>query len=430
MRQRLIAVLVVLLCSNVFGQAPSKVLLINGFLHVGNGETMESALIGIEDGEITLVKNSLAYTFDENDWDTIIQLNGQHIYPGFVAPNSTLGITEIDAVKATRDFDELGTYNPHIRSQIAFNVESKVISTVRTNGVLISQATPQGGRISGTSSVMKLDGWNWEDATIAKDDGVHLNWPSSTAGGGWWAEPAPKKSNEKYGEQVDEIKTFFDMASAYASDKEVEEIDGRLESMKGCFNGDKQLYFHADELQQLQDVIEFCETYKIKKPIIVGGYDSYLVTRKLSDYKIPVMLVRPHSLPENEADDVDLPYKLPALLKEGGVKFCIQNEGNMEAMNARNIPFLAGTAMAYGLSEEDAIRAVSLSSCEILGIDKKYGSVEVGKSATLFVSKGNALDMRTNDVVVALIDGSFVDLNNMQKELYLKYKQKYQNDEK
>jgi imidazolonepropionase-like amidohydrolase len=139
------------------------------------------------------------------------------------------------------------------------------------------------------------------------------------------------------------------------------------------------------------------------------------------------MVVRPHSLPENEEDDIDLPYKLPALLQTGGVKFCIQNAGDMEAMNSRNIPFLAGTAMAYGLTEEEAVRAVSLSSCEILGIDEKYGSIEKGKSATLFVSRGNALDMRTNDVIIALIDGAFVELSNMQKELYNKYSKKYKN---
>ena len=133
--------------------------------------------------------------------------------------------------------------------------------------------------------------------------------------------------------------------------------------------GPLEVYFHANELQQLQDIIEFCETYKIKYPVIVGGYDAHLVMRKLADAKIPIMLVRPHSLPMNEEDDVDLPYKLPALLQKGDVKFCIQNSGNMEAMNARNIPFLAGTAMAYGLTEEEAIRSVSLSSCEILGID-------------------------------------------------------------
>jgi imidazolonepropionase-like amidohydrolase len=371
----------------------------------------------------------MTYRYDPAYWDTIINLKGAHVYPGFVAPNSTLGITEIDAVKATRDYREIGYFNPHVRSQVAFNVESKVISTVRTNGVLISQATPRGGRISGSSAVMKLNGWNWEDATIKSDDGIHLNWPASIIGGGWWAEPAPKKANEKYPEQLTEIRSFFDKAKAYANEDEHEVVDGRWEAMKECFNGSKRVYFHANEIQQLQDIIDFVAAYDIQFPVIVGGYDAHLITRKLADANIPVMLVRPHSLPENEEDDVDLPFKLAALLNEGGVKFCIQNQGDMEAMNARNIPFLAGTAMAYGLTEEEAISAISLYSCEIMGIDKSYGSVEKGKSGTLFVSTGDALDMRSNNVTVAIIDGVFVPLTNPQTELYEKYKEKYKAQE-
>lgn len=422
-----IIVLITLLLSGIsFGQNYENILLLNGYLHDGNGETMQSALIGIKKGEIDLIKNSLAYTYNKEDWDTIIDLKGQHIYPGFVAPNSTLGITEIDAVKATRDFDEVGTYNPHIRSQIAFNVESKVISTVRTNGVLISQATPRGGVISGSSAVMKLGGWNWEDATISSNDGIHLNWPSSFPGREW----KTKTDNKNYIQRKQEIYDFFSMALAYSKATKFEKKDARLEAMRECFKGEKRVYIHAYELQQILDVIEFSKEYELKFPVIIGGYDSHLVARKLVDANIPVMLMRPHSLPDNEEDDVDLPYKLPSLLKAEGVKFCIQNEGDMEAMNARNIPFLAGTAMAYGLSEEEAISAVSLWSCEIMGIDKRYGSIEKGKSATLFVSKGNALDMRTNHVVLGLIDGEFIDLDNSQLKLYKRYSKKYRQQKK
>ena len=423
--KHVIVFIATLVVTATYAQAPKKILLHSGYLHVGNGETRESALIGIENGTITIVGNSMTYRYNPAEWDTIINLNGAHIYPGFVAPNTTLGITEIDAVKATRDYQELGYFNPHVRSQVAFNVESKVISTVRTNGVLLSQTTPRGGRISGSSSVMKLQGWNWEDATIKADDGIHLNWPASLTGGGWWAEPAPKKANDKYPEQLAQVRSFFDMAKAYAQEEDHDIIDGRWEAMKDCFYGEKRVYFHANEIQQLQDIIDFVKAYEIKHPVIVGGYDAHLITRKLADSQIPVMVVRPHSLPENEEDDVDLPYKLAALLHEGGVKFCIQNEGDMEAMNARNIPFLAGTAMAYGLTEEEAITAISLSSCEILGIDDRYGSIEKGKSGTLFVSTGNALDMRTNNVIVALVDGVFVPMSNSQTELYEKYKEKY-----
>lgn len=411
-------------------EVKTKILLTNGYLHIGNGSILESASVGMIDGKISVVRNSLAHSFERSDWDTVIDLKGQHIYPAFIAPNSTLGLTEIDAVRATRDFHETGELNPHIRSQIAFNAESKVISTVRTNGVLLAQATPRGGVISGTSSVMALDGWNWEDATILKDDGIHVNWPESMQGGGWWAEPAPKKKNDKYEEQKKAIYTFFELSKTYSNSDKKDQNDLRLDAMINCFKGTKRVYFHANDIQQLLDVIDFARHFDLPFPVIIGGYDSHLLTRRIKDANIPIMLERLHSLPENEDDPVDILYRLPALLQAGGVKFCLQNEGDMEAMNARNLPFLAGTAKAYGLTEEEAIRSISLSSCEIMGIDKMYGSIEEGKSATLFISEGNALDMRTNKVNLAFINGQFVSTDNFQHDLYLKYSKKYSKLEK
>ena len=417
--------IVIFLVALHFGSFGQKTLLINGYLHVGNGEVMPTAAIGIINGKIVSIKNAMTTTHDSRDWDTVINIEGQQVYPGFVAPNSTLGLTEIDAVRATRDFQDVGEFNPHVRTQIAFNVESNVIETVLTNGVLFSQATPRGGAISGTSSVMFLAGWNWEDATVLKDDGIHVNWPSATSGGGWWAEPAPKSINKDYADQKTSMEDFFNLALAY-SDNKNEHFDQRLEAMKPCFKGNKRVFFHADEMQQLLDIIDFCEKFKIKFPVIVGGYDAYLLGARLKDARIPVMLGRVHKLPELEDEPVDLPYKLPFLLHQQGILFCLQNQGDMEAMNARNLPFKAGTAMAYGLKEEEAVRSISLSTCEILGIADKYGSLEVGKSATLFVSQGNALDMRTNNVTLIMRDGVTVPLVNFQEDLYLKYKKKYE----
>ena len=418
-------IIIVVFIGQFSAQENQSILLLNGYLHIGNGQVIESGLVGIKNGKIDLVRNSLAYTYNKEDWDTIIDLQGQHIYPAFIAPNSTLGLTEIDAVRATRDFDEVGQYNPHIRSQIAFNVESKVISTVRTNGVLLAQATPRGGDISGTSSIMALDGWNWEDATILKDDGIHLNWPISAGQSGVSNEVNTAKNKENYSKEKLAIFQFFEMSLKYASFSEKDQNDVRLNAMIDCFKGNKRVYIHADELQQLQDAIDFSIHFDLPFPVIVGGYDSHLVTRKLKDANIPVMLVRTHSLPQNEEDAVDFPYHLPAMLQEAEVKFCLQNEGAMETMNARNLPFQAGTAMAYGLTEEQAIRSISLSTCEIVGIDRDFGSIEEGKSATLFVSQGNALDMRTNQVNVAIIRGLFMPTRNFQQELYEKYTRKY-----
>ena len=417
-------VIALVVTSCCWGQ--NKILLTHAKVHVGNGQVIEQGVVGIENGVITLVNNALTHPYNEADWDTVIKCKNKHLYPGFFAPNNTLGLTEVDAVRSTRDYNEVGELNPHVRSVIAFNVESRIVNTVRSNGVLFSQATPRGGIISGTSSVMKLHGWNWEDAVVNEDDGVHLNWPETLQGGGWWAEPSPKKPNEKYQEEQKLITDFMDAALAYSKKGKDKKFDARYAAMEGVFSGTKRMYIHADELKALLDVLEFTSTYKIKYPVIIGGYDAYMITDQLRDAKVAVMLRRVHSLPMNEDDPVDLVYRLPKLLQEGGVKFCLQNTGDMEAMNARNIPFLAGSAMGYGLTEEEAVRSVTLSSAEIMGLGDHYGSIEVGKKATLFVSKGNALDMRTNHVELVVIDGEFAPVTTHQLELYEKYKAKYE----
>lgn len=406
----------------LFGQSPKAVLIKNAYLHVGNGDVIPSATIGMKDGKIALIKNSLAYTINTSEWDTIIDAQGKHVYPGFVAPNTTLGITEIDAVRATRDFQETGIYNPHVRSQIAYNAESEIIRTVRANGVLLTQPTPRGGSISGTSSIMALSGWNWEDATIAANDGIHVNWPESIQRSK--ENRMVQEKSTSYQEKKQQLYTFFGSAKAYAQNEKGKK-DLRFDAMKACFNGTKRVYIHADNLQQINDIIEFAAYFKLPFPVIVGGYDAHLVARKLKDAKIPVMLYRTHSLPKREDDAINQPYATAAKLQEEGVLFCLQNEGDMEAMNARNLPFLAGTAFAYGLTEEQAVMAITLNTCKILGIDQRYGSIEVGKSATLFISLGNALDMRTSKVELAFINGLLIDLNDKQKELYQKYKRKY-----
>lgn len=404
--------------------AQDRILLSRATVHTGNGRTINQGLVGIEGDEIVLVENALAYTLDKSEWDTIIDLRGKHIYPAFIAPNSTLGLTEIDAVRATNDFDEVGAFNPHVRSLIAFNAESEVSATVKTNGVLYAQATPQGGIISGSSSIMELEGWNWEDAVIKVDDGIHLNWPSTLQGGGWWAEPSPKEKNKNYSKQVKRIEDFFKAAKSYS--KKHDDFDQRYDAMVNMFDGEKRLYIHANELKALLDVIDFVKEFDIEFPVIIGGYDAHLVAKQLVDNEIPVIIKGGHTLPENDDDPVDLPYRLPKLLQDEGVLFCIQNSGRMETMNTRNLPFLAGTAMAYGLTEDQAIAAVSLNTAKIIGLGEQLGSLEEGKKASLFVSEGDALDMRTNDVILAMIAGRFINLTNRQLELYQRYKKKYE----
>lgn len=401
--------------------AQSKsILLLNGIAHIGNGKVIENSAIAFKEGKLNLVADARTIKIDFSAFDTIIKIPGKHVYPGFIAPNSTLGLVEIDAVRATNDMNEAGEFTPHVRSIIAYNTDSKITTTVRSNGILMGQITPRGNYISGTSSVVQFDAWNWEDAVYKKDDGVHLNWQNMFSR---WNG----KANKKYSEKVNELKEFFANALAYSKIENQEEINLRFEAMKGIFTGEKTLYIHADFVKEITEAIDFAKDFEVKKIVIVGGYDAWRVGDMLKDNKVAVMLRRVHELPVHEDDDIYLPYKLPKMLFDAGVLFCLENSGDMEAMGARNLPFYAGTAAAYGLDKEEALKLITLNTAKILGIDATVGSLETGKDATLFISSGDALDMRTNNVEQAFIQGREIDLDNHQKKLFRKFSEKYQN---
>jgi imidazolonepropionase-like amidohydrolase len=397
-----------------------NVLYLGGVAHLGNRLKIENSAIAVEDGKFSLVADASVIRINPTAYDTIIKLNGKHIYPAFIVPNTTLGITEIGAVRATHDFREVGALNPNARSLIAYNTDSKVSKTVRTNGVLLAQVTPRGGTISGQSSVMYLDGDNWEDAVKRKDDGIHLNWPNAYYYTGWWADPGESKKNEKYNNKVDEIKAFFRKAKAYYKTATI--MDLRMESMKGLFNGDKTLYIHADYAKDMRKAIAMATEFDIKKTVIVGGEEALKIKNLLKEKNIPLILNRVHRLPDRHESPIDEPFTQAAKLQQEGILFCLSYAGDMEAMGARNLPFSAGTTVSYGLEYEDAIAAISLNAAKILGVDKEIGSIEHGKDATFFISSGDALDMRTNNVLQAFINGKEIDLNNHQKELFEKYK--------
>jgi imidazolonepropionase-like amidohydrolase len=400
----------------------------NGVAHVGNGTVIENSAIGFRNGKIDLVADATTIKLTAGAYDTTINISGKHVYPGIIAPNSTLGLQEIESVRATRDVTETGNYNPHVRSVIAFDSDSKIPPTVRTNGVLLAQVTPRGGTISGTSSVLELDGWNWEDMLLKTDDGIHLNWPRMFRRDfEKHDDPGtlpPMKKSEEYEKAKNELKKFFADAKAY-HETAPQEKNLRLEAMKGIYSGEKALYIHVNYVKEIQDAVAFSAGQGIKKMALVGATDAWMVTDLLVENKVSVMVNRVHDLPPRTDDDIDLPYKLPYLLQKAGVLFCLENAGDMEQIHSRNIPFLAGTAAAYGLTKEEALASITLNTARILGIDSRVGSLENGKDATLFISTGDALDVRTNQVEWAFIRGKKLDLNNEQKALNEKYLKKY-----
>ena len=400
-------------------QAQKPTLFIGATAHLGNGELIQNSAISVNNGKFEMVADASLIRIDPSAFDTIIRIHGKHIYPSFIVPNTTLGITEIGAVRASHDYRETGGLNPNVRALIAYNTDSKVAKTVRTNGVLIAQVTPRGGVISGQSSVMHLDGWNWEDAQLKADDGIHLNWPSSYYSTGWWGEPGTTKKNKEYDTKIEEITRFFNKALSYANSSKI--MDLKMESMKGLFSGTKTLYIHSNKTNDMRDAIEFANKLNIKKMVIVGGEDALTITNLLKQNNIAIILNRVHRLPSSQDKAIDEPFTQAGKLQEAGILFCLSYSGDMEAMGARNLPFTAGTTVAYGQTYENAIMSITLNTAQILGIDNMVGSIEIGKDATFFISSGDALDMRTNNVEHAFIKGETVDLNNHQKELFNKY---------
>jgi len=388
--------------------------------HIGNGTVIPNATLVFEKGKITQIGTNVSPT------GRVIDAKGKHVYPGFISANSTLGLVEIDAVRATDDEDEIGLITPNVRSLIAYNAESRVVESMRPNGVLIAQVAPRGGLITGTSSIMQLDAWNWEDAAYKIDDGVHANWPALFRrtrfgfGGGGGSEP-----NKEYDNEVAKLKDFLTQAKAYnAGKQEVENLI--LKATKGLFDGTQSFFVNANYEKQIIDAILLAKELGIAKVVVIGGRESYKIAGFLKENNVAVLVSRPHSLPSSKEEDVYMPYKLAGLLVHEGVLTGIENSGQMERMQTRNLPFYAGTFAAFGLEKEEAVKLITLNAAKILGIDQSLGTLEVGKDATLFVSDGDALDMRTNKISHAFIQGRDISLNSYQKDLYLRYKEKYE----
>ncbi len=402
----------------------TRVALLNGVAHIGNGKVIEGSLIVINKDKIETVAETRGLRLDYRSFDTVIDVQGKHVYPGLINCNNVLGLHDAEAVRATVDFYEVGNINPHVRALIAYNTDNLIIPTIKTNGILYTQATPRSGLISGSSSIMALEGWNWEDAVLKADDGIHITFPHNQVTKWTEEEGLTKTENKKYNEELNYLTKFFSDAQAYCTGSNAEK-NIRFEAMRNVLNGNANLYVHADKAKDMLAAILFLNKFKIKHGVIVGGKESFKITAELKKNNIPVMLNRMNDLPDQADDAVDLVYRLPYLLQKDSVLFCFQMEGDMEAMHSRNLPFNAGEAVAYGLSKEQALAGITYNPAKILGIDKFVGTLEEGKLASLVVSTGDILDMKTNNIEMAYIAGKPVNLNNQQSQLYMKYKTKY-----
>jgi imidazolonepropionase-like amidohydrolase len=395
--------------------------LTNATIHVGNGQVITNGNVVITNGKITEVGTTTSTP------GKIIDCKGKQVYPGLILTSTQLGLVEVPAVRATIDASELGEMSSSIRSIVAYNTDSKVLNTLRPNGILLANVYPDGGLLSGSSTIVQLDAWNWEDAAYKMDQGMHFNMPSLLARprgrGGFGGGQQPQVDPVKRGlEQIESVKVFFREAKGYLAEATHENTNLKYEAVKGLFDKTQKLFIHCNIAKEMLLAVDFAKEFGFDV-VIVGGADSWQVADILKQNNIAVILNQLHSLPVMVDDDVDQPFKTPAMLQKAGVLFALNDDD--ENTRSRNLPFNAGTAVANGLSKEEALSAITLNAAKILGIADKTGSVEVGKDANIVVSEGDILDMRTNKVTYAFIQGRQVDLNNKQKQLFEKYKYKY-----
>jgi len=395
----------------------------NGIVHVGNGTVLNNASIEINDGKIVNVGTGIAPSANA----IVIDAKGKHVYPGLILSNSNLGLVEVNSVRATADAVEIGEFNTNIKSLVAYNTDSKVINTLKTNGVVLANVVPQGGIISGSSSVVQLDAWNWEDAAYAKDNGIHLNMPSLFNRPNPYAalmgNAAPAGDPVKRGlEELEKIKSFFKEAKAYLTQSNHEQTNLKFESIRGLFEKKQKLFVHCDVVREIIAAIDFKKEFDFDI-VLVGASESFQVAELLKSNNIPVILNQMHALPTLADDGVDLPYALPGLLQKAGVLFAINDEDGQH--RGKNLPFNAGTAVAYGLTKEQALSSITLSAAKILGIDDKAGSIEKGKDGNIVISEGDILDMKSSKIGLVMIQGRIVSLDDKHKQLYERYMYKY-----
>jgi len=395
--------------------------IINATVHTMSGETYENGHVVFEDGMITDV--GPGDRVFSSEWD-VLNAKGLHVWPGMIGAVTRLGLTEISSVRAMRDYSEVGNFTPEVRAAVSVNPDSTLIPVTRSNGILVSGVFPSGGRVPGRASVMQLDGWTWEDMALEPEAGLVINWPRARPVNAWWMTRSEEEQLKEIREARAQITDFFDLAKAYVAAKEADPdhpTDVRFEAMRDVLAGERPVFINANDVDQILDAVTWAADEGLE-PVIVGGRDAVLAAPLLKKHDVPVILEGVHRFPKRDDSAYDDAFTAPSRLDEAGVRWCFAS--GEETAHERSLPYNAATAVAHGLDHDDAMRALTLWPAEVLGVADRLGSLEPGKHATLIITTGSPLDIRS-EVLHAFIRGREINLTNKQTELDEKYREKY-----
>lgn len=385
-------------------------------IHTVTQGDIPNGTILFQNGVITAIGNEVEIS--ENT--EIIEATGKHIYPGFVHARSTIGLMEISRIRESTDLREEGNINPNIRAQVAFNSISEHLGNAAASGVTTVTPATVGGLISGMPAAMMTSGWTWEQMTLQEGVGMSINWPSS-------------RENKNYAKEVQELKDAFEKARRYKTAREAMKsgnaphhpMDLRWEALLPVLNGDMTVYLSAHNLEELQAAISWAQDEEITF-ILVGNRDIDLIAPILAKKNIPVILTRVISGPTYQWDGYNEGYTTPAKLHEAGVQFCIAGDGS--AANVHRMFHHAAAAVAFGLPNHEALKSITINAAQMLGIDNRVGSLEVGKDATFMITDGDPLELWTSREQV-FIQGRKLDMNSKHKHLYERYLKKHMQEQ-
>ena len=395
--------------------------IVGGLIHTVDGADIDRGSVLFDAGKIVSV--GLKVVIPKNA--KTIDATGKHVYPGLFESMSDIGLREINAVDATVDHTEYGDRNPNARSWVAVNPDSELIPVARSNGVLTALTAPRGNWLRGQSAVIHLDGWTAAEMTLRAPAGLYVNWRTMQPSGDDANQRATKRE-----EKLLELDALLDEARRYGDAREARPestpTDMRLESLLLVTQGRLPIIAEANRQSVIESAVTYAENQKLAV-IIYGGYDAADCADLLAKYNVPVIIAGIYRLPLRRHDVYDAAFTLPERLKRAGVQYAIAGSGAGSpggAAHAGNLPYHAAAAVAFGLPRQDAVRAITLSPAEILGVEKRIGSITVGKDATLLITDGDILETQSH-VTTAFIQGREVDLGSRHKTLYEKYKRKY-----
>ncbi len=378
-------------------------------VHTVSDTTMSDASVLFVDGVIKAVGAQVVVPKGTKEIDA----KGAHVYPSIIDPLSIIGLKEVDSVRATVDSAETGELNPNVRAEVAFQPDSELIPVARANGVLLAGSAPEGGLVSGRSALMMMDGWTWEEMTLKANLGMHIHWPQGSDESG-------------SGSELKTIEDLFEKSRRYGAvlnSNTPPDFDARLDAMQGVLKRDIPVIVHAIRANQIRSAIAFAKKYNLRV-IIYGGYDALDCKELLLAHKVPIIVAGVYRIPARRDLPYDDGYSLPSRLHAAGIPFCISTGGRFSGSTLRNLPYHAATASAYGLDPAQALRAITLSTAEILGVADRVGALKPGLDATLFIADGDILETPTQ-VTHAFVQGRAVQLESRHTQLYKKYSTKY-----